>query len=598
VGVALPQKAKFKMSMISDDKVQEVRERAAILDVVADYVSLRKSGANYQGICPFHGEKTPSFNVNPARAIFHCFGCGIGGNVFSFIMKMEGLTFPEAVKFLAKRVGVEIEDRAPTVAEKRRIDEREALYRITELSVRFYRRILLEEPAGEAGRIYLERRGVDVKTSEAYRLGFAPDKWDALTRHLEKQKAPLETAEKLGLVRKRENGGYYDLFRNRLLFTIADPYGKPVGFGGRVLDDTLPKYINSPDSLIYHKSETLFGIDLAKQSMREQGAAIIVEGYFDHLALFQTGVRNVVATCGTALTGGHLKLLQRYAGRVVTLFDSDSAGKKATFRAMELFLEGGLPASVLELPPGDDPDSFLKKEGEKAFASRLSKARPIFDFFIRDLINSHDTGGVEGKRMVLSELVPRLKLIEDRMQRNLYVAEIARMLGIHEDDLRREVGLERLGKSAAQPPGLSRKSASNAEELLLALMGKYPEVARRVREYGVDRLFQAGFLSVAVAILDQGVSSGEADWSKILEQVASIEERNRLSALFINDGHLEEIDANKAFEQCRQALERAALQEMDGRALRRELAKLDSDSERYWEILKILDTLRNKKSQL
>jgi DNA primase len=586
------------MSIITDDKVQEVRERSAILDVVADYVSLRKSGANYQGICPFHGEKTPSFNVNPARAIFHCFGCGVGGNVFSFVMKMEGLTFPEAVKFLAKRVGVEIEDRAPTVAEKRRIDEREALYRITELAVRFYRRILLEEPSGEAGRIYLERRGVDGKTSETYRLGFAPDKWDALTRHLEKQKAPLEAAEKLGLLRKRDNGGYYDLFRNRLLFTIADPYGKPVGFGGRVLDDTLPKYINSPDSLIYHKSETLFGIDLAKPSMREQGTAIIVEGYFDHLALFQAGVKNVVATCGTALTGGHLKLLQRYAGKVVTLFDSDSAGKKATFRAMELFLEGGLPASVLELPPGDDPDSFLRKEGVKAFASCQSKARPIFDYFIHDLINSHDTGSVEGKRMVLSVLVPRLKLIEDRMQRNLYVAEIARLLGIHEDDLRREVGLERLGKAAPRPAGVVKKSASNAEELLLALMGKYPEVARRVREYGVERLFQTGFLSVAMAILDQDVSSGEADWSKILEQVESIEERNRLSALFINDGHLEEIDANKAFEQCCQALERAALQELDGRALRRELAKLDSDSERYWEILKILDTLRNKKSQL
>ncbi len=302
--------------MIPDDKVQEVRERAAILDVIADYVSLRKAGANYLGLCPFHGEKTPSFNVNPGRAIFHCFGCGVGGNVFSFIMKMEGLSFPEAVKFLAKRVGVTIEERPPTPQEKRRLDEKEALYRITELAVRFYRRILKEDPAGEPGRRYLERRGVDEATAEAYRLGFAPDKWDALTRHLEQQKAPLEIAEKLGLVRKRESGGYYDMFRNRLLFTIADPYGKPIGFGGRVLDDTLPKYINSPESPIYHKSEILFGVDLAKQAMREQGAAIIVEGYFDHLALYQAGVRHAVATCGTALTSGHLKLLQRYAGKV------------------------------------------------------------------------------------------------------------------------------------------------------------------------------------------------------------------------------------------------------------------------------------------
>jgi DNA primase len=353
------------MSIIPDDKVQEVRERAAILDVVADYVSLRKSGANYQGICPFHGEKTPSFNVNPARAIFHCFGCGVGGNVFSFIMKMEGLSFPEAVKFLAKRVGVEIEERAPTDAEKRRIDERESLYRITELAVRFYRRLLLEEPAGEAGRIYLERRGVDKETSERYRLGFAAEKWDALTRHLEKQKVPLEAAEKLGLVRKRESGGYYDLFRNRLLFTIADPYGKPVGFGGRVLDDTLPKYINSPDSPIYHKSETLFGIDLAKQAMREQGTAIIVEGYFDHLALFQAGVKNVVATCGTALTGGHLKLLQRYAGKVVHSSIPTAPGKRPPFAPWSSFLKGASLPACWNCRPVRTPTVSCAKKGKK-----------------------------------------------------------------------------------------------------------------------------------------------------------------------------------------------------------------------------------------
>jgi DNA primase len=585
------------MSMIPDDKVQEVRERATILDVVADYVSLRKAGANYLGLCPFHGEKTPSFNVNPGRAIFHCFGCGIGGNVFSFIMKMEGLSFPEAVKFLAKRVGVTIEERPPTFQEKRRLDEKEALYRITGLAVRFYRRILKEDPAGEPGRRYLERRSVDETTAEAYQLGFAPDKWDALTRHLEQQKAPLETAEKLGLVRKRESGGYYDMFRNRLLFTIADPYGKPVGFGGRVLDDTLPKYINSPESPIYHKSEILFGVDLAKQAMREQGAAIIVEGYFDHLALYQAGVRHALATCGTALTSGHLKLLQRYAGKVCTLFDSDSAGKKATFRAMELFLEGGLPASVVELPAGEDPDSFIRKEGNDAFAVRVAKARPIFDFFIRDLIASHDTGCVEGKRSVLAELIPHLRAIGDRMQRNLYVAEIARLIGIHENDLRREVGLELRGKAATQVR-VTHKCANNAEEMLLALMGKYPEVAHRVREYGIERLFPKDLLSVAEAIMNQASSSLGVNWAQILERVESIEERNRLSALFVDDGHLEEIDPQKAFEQCRQALERAALQETDARALKQELAQLDSDSERYWEIIKILDTLRNKKSQL
>jgi DNA primase len=584
--------------MIPDDKVQEVRERAAILDVVADYVSLRKSGANYLGLCPFHGEKTPSFNVNPGREIFHCFGCGVGGNVFSFIMKMEGLAFPEAVKFLAKRVGVAIEDRPPSASEKKRLDERDSLYRITELATDFYRRILREEPSGEPGRRYLERRGVDNATAEAYRLGFAPDKWDAFTRYLERQKAPLDIAEKLGLIRKKESNGYYDMFRNRLLFTISDPLGKPVGFGGRVLDDMLPKYINSPESPIYHKSEILFGVDLAKQAMREHGTAIIVEGYFDHLALYQAGFRNVVATCGTSLTAGHLKLLQRFSGQVYTLFDSDPAGKKATFRAMELFLEGGLPASVIELPAGEDPDSYIRKEGGAAFGSRMSKARPIFDFYIHDLLDTHNTGSVEGKRSVLASLIPHLRLLGDRMQRNLYVSEIARLLGIHESELRREVGLESLAKSSAAPVRIARKCASNADEMLLALMGKYPEIAKRVREYGIDRLFSKDLIPVAEAIMNQSTSSTEVNWAQILERIESIEEQNRLSALFVDDGHLEEIDPHKAFEQCLKTLERAALREPDARALKRELAQLDSDSERYWEIIKILDTLRNKKSQL
>lgn len=584
------------MSMIPDDKVQEVRERAAIQDVVADYVSLKKSGANYLGLCPFHGEKTPSFNVNPARAIFHCFGCGVGGNVISFIMKMEGLTFPEAVKFLAKRVGVTIEEHPPTPQEKRRLDEREDLYRITELAVRFYRRILKEEPSGETGRRYLERRGVDEATAETYRLGFAPDKWDSLTRHLEKQKASLETAEKLGLLRKRDNGGYYDLFRNRLLFTIADPYGKPVGFGGRVLDDTLPKYINSPESPIYHKSEILFGVDLAKQAMREKGTAIIVEGYFDHLALYQAGVRDVVATCGTALTSGHLKLLQRYAGKVYTLFDSDSAGKKATFRAMELFLEGGVPASVVELPTGEDPDSFLRKEGNAAFAARVAKARPIFDFFIRDQVSSHDTGSVEGKVKVVEELAPHLRKISNLVERDLYLREIARVLGINERTLAKKIGGTTVTTAEFVPQREKTRRRADTEDMLLALMGKYPEVAGKVAEYGVANLFSPGLVPVADAILAQMREGRDVDWGLLLDQVEAPEERSRLASLFVSDAHLEGINALEMFDGLCKSKEKEALRKI--KYLSRELDKEEYGSPRYQEIQEEIKELCIKKSQL
>jgi len=587
------------MSIIPDEKVNEVRERASIVEVVADYVSLRKSGANFQGLCPFHGEKTPSFNVNPARGIFHCFGCGVGGNAITFIMKVEGLSFPDAVKFLAKRVGVTIEERPPTPQEKRRLDEREALYRINDLAAVFYRRVLKEEPAGEAGRRYLERRGVDEATAEAYRLGLAPDRWDALTRHLEQQKVPLGTAETLGLIRRKEGGGYYDTFRNRLLFTIADAQGRPIGFGGRVLDDSLPKYINSPESPIYPKSEVLFGVNLARQAMREEGAAIVVEGYFDHLPLYQAGVRHAVATCGTALTGEHLKLLQRYAGKVYTLFDSDSAGRKATCRAMELFLDGALPAFAVELPTGEDPDSFLKKEGSGAFADRLAKARPIFEWFFRHVVRETNVGTVEGKVSVVEELAPRLKKIGNPVERDLYQKEIARVLGINERALARKIGGAAVAAGEFSPPPRGKKrSGTGTEDMLLALMGKYPEVAGKVVEYGVANLFPAEFLPVAEAIIAQTRQGQEVDWALILDRVGSPEERSRLASLFVDDVHLEEIDVHKAFEQCRLSRERELLKEQDAKSLNRELAQLDSDSERYWEILRTLDTLRNKKSQL
>jgi DNA primase len=586
------------MYTIPDETINEVRERASIVDVVGDYVSLRKSGANYQGLCPFHGEKTPSFNVNPARGIFHCFGCGVGGNAITFIMKVEGLAFPEAVRFLAKRVGVTIEERIPTPHEQKRKDEREALYKINETAADFYRRFLVEDGAGEVCRRYLEQRGVDKATAEAYRLGFAPDRWDALTKHLEQQHISLETAESLGLVRRRDSGGYYDTFRNRLLFTIADIQGRIIGFGGRVLDDTLPKYINSPESPVYRKSEVLFGVNLARQAMREKGSAIVVEGYFDHLALYQSGVRHAVATCGTALTSEHQKLLQRYAGKIFTLFDADAAGRKATARAMELFLDTAMPAFVVELPGGEDPDSFLRKQGDAAFTDRLAKARPIFDWFFRDLLREMDVGSVDGKVRVIEELTPRLKKLTNPVERDLYLKEISRVLAVNERALLKKIGGVSVPVGELTPRSERKKSSTGTEDMLLALMGKYPEVADKVADYGPGRLFTVEFVPVAEAIIAQVQTGRDVDWGQILDRVESPEERSRLAALFVSDDHLDEIDARKAFEQCRLTRERTLLKAQDARSLKRELAQLDSDSERYWEIMRELDSLRNRKSQL
>ena len=591
------------MAIIPDEKVAEVRERASILEVVGDYISLRRSGANYLGLCPFHGEKSPSFNVNPARGIFHCFGCGVGGNVVTFVMRMEGISFPEAVKLLAKRVGVVIEDRPMTAGEKRRLDEREELRRVVTAAVSYYRKVLEKEEAGQPGRNYLERRGVTPEAVAAYRLGYATDRWDGLVRYLEQLRISLDLAEQVGLVRRRSSGsGWYDLFRSRLIFTIANHQGEPIALAGRVLDDALPKYINSPESPIYHKGEVLFGIDLAKQAMREEGAALIVEGYFDHLALWQAGVRNVLATCGTAMTSGHLQLLRRYAERVQLLFDADGAGKKATFRAMELLLSEQVPAFVVELAAGEDPDSFLANEGREAFAERLAKARPALDYYIRDLLAGTDTGSVAGKVAVVERLTPLVQKIGNQMERELYQKEIARLLGMDPRSLLRQMqggsAAASAGSHAVGQKASSQPVATLPEETLLALMGRYPEVSEMVRTQGVETLFPPGMVPLARQLMAQAGSPGGIDLGTFLAEVEPPELRQRLGALFMDDAHLIEIDPVRTFTDLCRAIELRQLKKHDAKALKLELSRLDPDSPRYWEILQTLDALRNRKSQL
>ncbi|GAM09533.1 DNA primase [Geobacter sp. OR-1] len=583
--------------MIPEETVREIRERVTILDVVSDYVALKKSGANYQGLCPFHGEKTPSFNVNPGRGIFHCFGCGAGGNAFSFIMRIEGVSFPEAVKLLARKAGVEIDEQPLSRAEKSRKDEKDELFRIAELASRFYQEQLATGIDGEYCRNYLKERGVAPATAEIYRLGFAPGKWDALCRYLERHNISLVKAEKLGLVRQRDSGGYYDTFRNRLLFTISDLHGRPVAFGGRVLDDSLPKYINSPESPIYHKGDLLFGLDLAKQSIREKRAAIIVEGYFDHLSLYQAGVKEVVATCGTALTTDQVKLLHRYAAQLYTLFDSDSAGQKATVRAMDMLLPEGIPVAVIELPAGDDPDSFVKREGGAGVLDRVQKARPVLDYFFRALLASCQAGTIEGKSRIVDEMVPRLRLMQDRLQQKLYIAEIARTLGIDESDLKRMTGLGVTEQRARPEPRKTHQSSvPGPAEMLLLLMGTYSELALLGHERKVAALLPPQYRDIAEIIITESRANGSVDPARLFEGAESSESSRHLAALFVNDAHLQGIDPQKAFEQCCSSLERRPLKDL--KELARELARIEPDSDRYRELLEEIETLRNMKSQL
>jgi DNA primase len=584
--------------MIPEEKVREVAERISVLEVVSDYVQLRRAGANYVGLCPFHGEKTPSFNVNPAREIFHCFGCGAGGNAFSFIMKMEGIGFPEAVKLLARKAGIEIEERQLTPAERHAQDERQQFQRINDLTEGYFREVLVQEPAGQVARTYLRERAVDEALSADYRLGFAPDRWDGLAKYLKSQGVDLEIAQKLGIIRKGDNG-WHDLFRNRLIFPIRDQKGHVIAFAGRVLDTSLPKYINSPESPLYHKSAVLFGLDMALPAIRAENGIIIVEGYFDHLALYRAGIRNVVATCGTALTTTHAGLIKRHAAKVYTLFDSDAAGLKATFRSMELFLEQRMPAYVITLPSGDDPDSFLAKNPVEAFAACRDKARPVFDHYVRTLLIRTPPDSVDNKVRVMDEVIPRFKKIADPVERDLYEKEICRLLGIAVHAFRKRLGgmnvTARDLPAAQQPQTLQ---GDRTQETLLALMVRYPEARGEIGAFGVEKLFEEPYRRLAEAVL-ASLDTGETshDVHNLLEGLEDPDQKRILSQVLVNDEHLADIDWRTVFASYKRSREQRALHSST-RDIAARLAVLDPDSEEYTALLQQADALRTRKSKL
>lgn len=583
--------------MIPEEKVREVAERLSIVEVVSDYVSLRRAGGNFLGLCPFHAEKTPSFNVNPAREIFHCFGCGAGGNAFSFIMKIEGVSFPEAVKLLARKSGVEIEERQLTPSEIKSANEHTQFLRINDLTAAYYRSVLLNGQEGEPARQYLANRAVGSDISEAYHLGFAPDRRDGLVKHLKNNGAELDTALKLGIVRKSDSG-WYDLFRNRLIFPIRDARGQVIAFAGRVLDDALPKYINSPESPLYHKSSVLFGLNMALPAIRTGGSIIIVEGYFDHLALYRAGVKNVVATCGTALTGTHAGLIKRHAERVYTLFDGDGAGRKATIRSMELFLEQRIPAYVISLPNGDDPDSFLAANSGEDFTVLREKARPAFEYFVRSLIADTPPDSVDNKVRIIDDIVPRFRKIADSVERDLYEKEICRLLGIPVHAFRKRMGGGNLSRQdAPQEHEKTAPSSNSIQDTLLALLLNYPDAREEIARLGLDTLFSDDYLILARMVLESGTDADTShNLSQLAEKLDKPEQKTLFSRLLVSDGYLADIEWRDVLAQCTKSSEKKQLASLKDIAAR--LAVLDASSEEYALLLKQADSLRTRKSKL
>src|SRR6185369_12502018 len=405
-----------------------------------------------------------------------------------------------------------------------------------------------------------DNRAVAPDISDAYRLGFAPDRRDGLVKHLKNNGVELECALKLGIVRKSD-AGWYDLFRNRLIFPIRDARGQVIAFAGRVLDAALPKYINSPESPLYHKSSVLFGLDMALPSIRTGNSVIIVEGYFDTLALYRAGVRNVVATCGTALTGTHAGLIKRHAGRVYTLFDSDNAGKKATIRSMELFLEQRIPAYVISLPAGDDPDSFLVAHPAEEFAALRDKARPAFEYFVRSLLAETPPDSVDSKVRIIDDIVPRFRKIADSVERDLYEKEICRLLGIQIHAFRkRMVGGNLSQRDTPAKQARTTHPANNVQDTLLALLLNYPEARAEIVRAGLETIFSNDYLEIARLALD---CLADSDDSRKLSQMSELFEKPEHKMLFsrimVSDGYLDGIEWRAVLDQCTRSFEKKQL---------------------------------------
>ena len=418
-----------------DSKIEEIKSRLDIVELATQYLTLKKAGRNYLGLCPFHQEKTPSFTVNREKQIFYCFGCGEGGNVITFLMKIANKTFPEAIKELAEKTGVVLPSRLTTKEDRQKDSLRES---ITDLNLRAAQQYArnLYSPAGKIAQDYLNARGITPETVKQFRLGFAPDTWRSLTDHIEGSGLSLKIAEQAGLVIAGKEGGFYDRFRGRLMFPIENAGGEVVAFGGRILDKGEPKYLNSPESPVYIKGKNLYGLNRTKEEIRKKGFALIVEGYFDLISLWNAGIGNVVASLGTALTREHLELLRRYTVEVVALFDPDEAGRKALDRSLELFLAMNMRARALVLPEGLDPDEYVKKNGSEKLNELIANAEPLSDYYIENVLGNGKT--FEDKREMIKTSLEFINKIDDTIEKNLFIKRIAEKTGLDEALLKKE----------------------------------------------------------------------------------------------------------------------------------------------------------------
>ena len=490
---------------IPEETLTEIRTRISIVEVISIYVSLRKAGKSYTGLCPFHEEKTPSFSVNDERGFFHCFGCGAGGNAFTFLCRLEGLSFPEAVRRLAAKAGVSL----PQAPDDPHTREQARLYRLNSLAKTYFRSCLLDD-VGVAARRYMAERGIHTDVAERFQLGYAPVGWSALVRFLSARRAPMDKAAALGLVGERDGRDgrnrsgeqrWYDKFRHRLMFPITDVTGRPVGFGGRLIPDPQrdagrerpqPKYLNSPESTLYKKGALVYGLFQAKEPIRDTGRVLVVEGYTDLLSLVQRGFDETVAILGTALTLEQLRLLKRFSTDIYIFFDGDDAGRRAATRAFPLCVEAGLTGKGIFLPQGEDPDSFGQAYGREGLEELIDTAPPLEEFYFTQHAPAPAASAFQ-RAQAAKEAVAVLAPMTDTLTRGALLTQVAQRFGVNEEELRR-LRPDRTPRRPALPtdrqPSVPTGYLSSAELELIQLMLLDRQVVRHVCERNLIAVFQ------------------------------------------------------------------------------------------------------------
>ena len=537
---------------------EQVRNAVDMVDVISGYVPLKKRGQNYWGCCPFHGEKTPSFSVNPGKSMFYCFGCHEGGDIFKFIMKIVKCGFMDALKLLAGRYGIPVPERQKTAAEIAREKQRNSIYDANSLASRFYQACLLKTNYGKQALAYLAGRGITQEIIERFTIGYALDNFTALLASLGKRGCTPELLVQAGLVAEGGRSGFYDKFRNRVMIPIKDPRGRIVGFGGRVLDNSTPKYLNTSETQWFNKRRLLFGLDIAARTIRQTRQAIVVEGYMDAISLHAAGIDNVVASMGTAFAEEQARLLKRMAEEVVFCYDSDSAGRNASVRAVSIAHNAGLKVRIAGVPDGKDPDEFVRHHGKEAFLAVVAAAQEGIAFQIDETLLQNNLSSLAGKVEAVSNILPFLRECKTEIEASEHIRKLAQRLTIDEglilEEYRKAVrsgGVKReLPMRASQVPeaGIGQQ----AEELLLALLLERPDLCERCE----DVVEQAGFTETAQNDLFVLLQAG-CPMDKLCENLDSAGQ-SLLAKLMARP--LPEGDSEKLLEDCLRQLKRSYLE--------------------------------------